>query len=174
LKKLISIAIVGPESTGKSSLARYLSEHLNADVVYEFARTYLSDKPQYTYEDVQYIGQQQWHQENECRQSSHKDYLILDTNLDVIRVWEEVVYNTCDLKTLRLLSNIDYDMYLLCYPDLAWEYDPLRELPNLEDRLRIFHMYKAIIEDSEIPYYIVQGQDEARLLTTLEYIKANT
>lgn len=174
MKKPIDIAIIGPESTGKSSLAEALKLALNADVVYEYAREYLYiNGAKYTLADINTMAEIQWQNEQELKIHSSYPFRIFDTNLDVIRVWQEEVFNTCDMSILKNISKQRYDFYLLCYPDLEWQYDPLRELPNLDDRLRLFNVYLEIIIDTGIPYYIVKGIGDERHDSAIKYLKAH-
>ena len=54
---MIRVAITGPESTGKSSLAKVLAEHYNTLWVPEYSREYIDNLDRdYTYEDVEKIA----------------------------------------------------------------------------------------------------------------------
>lgn len=175
MKKSFNIAIVGPESTGKSALAITLSKALNAEVVYEYAREYLGENSSaYTYQDTIVMAQIQWEKEQFLLDNSSHQFRIFDTNLDVFRIWQEIVFGTCSIDIIKKISTQRYDLYLLCYPDLPWAEDPLRELPDIKDRMNLFHMYKEIVIDSKIPFFLVKGIGEDRVRDTIEFIKAST
>lgn len=172
MKKTNLIAIIGPESSGKSELTNALSQKFSGEFVEEYARKYLEENgTTYSLQDINKIAEFQWKNEQEGILSSNSNFLFFDTNLDVLRVWEEVVFDTCDLSILKKISRQNYDAYLLCYPDLPWEYDPQRELPDEKDRLRIFDMYLEIVIDSNIPFYIVKGNGKERIADTIKFIE---
>ena len=61
--------------------------------------------------------------------------------------------------------------YILCYPDLDWQEDPLREHPNFEDRLNIYEMHKELIEQEKTDYCIIKGPQEDRVNQALKYLQ---
>jgi len=161
ISSLRKLAIVGPESTGKSSLASALADRLNTQWVPEFARSYLETlgRP-YEQADLCAIaeGQLQWEVQY-ARKAS--EWLICDTHLLVVRIWSEVKYGEaapCILSDLRLQ---DYTYHLLTDVDLPWEPDPQREHPHR--RQELFDMYHAHLTAAGIPFGIVQGEGEQRL-----------
>ena len=54
-----------------------------------------------------------------------------------------------------------FDLYLLCAPDLPWEFDPVREHGN--DREYFFDWYKREIEQTSKPFKIIDGIGNKRI-----------
>lgn len=154
------IAIVGPESTGKSLLSAELAVVKNGIWIPEVAREYLEKLDRrYTQDDVLEIARLQ-----QIADAKYYDagWIFLDTNLLVLQVWMEVSYNEVpDWIPDFLQSKASKpDFYLLTYPDLPWEPDPLREHPEM--RQELFDRYQALLEFYQLPYGIVQGERELR------------
>ena len=150
----LKVAIVGPESTGKTTLARYLANRYNGLFVPEYAREYMENlhRP-YTYEDVETIARQQIEQISivNCQLPTKKTsgLVFFDTELIITKVWFEHKYNKCPEWLLEALHRYPMDVYLLCYPDIEWVPDPVRENPDI--RLELFHRYEAEIQALNIP-----------------------
>jgi NadR type nicotinamide-nucleotide adenylyltransferase len=160
------IAIVGPESTGKSSLAGQLAAHHGEPWVAEYARAYLEGlgRP-YQQEDLKAIAQGQLALEAQAEASARR-FLFCDTNLLVIQIWSEFVYGSCDPWILAHRGLERYALHLLTDIDLPWEPDPLREHPHRREEL--FALYHQALEASGCPYAIVRGQQGARLEAALK------
>ncbi len=149
------VSITGPESTGKSKLAAWLSEVYQTLWVPEYAREYLEKNgPDYLLKDVVAIARGQLERENIAAQKVKK-VLFCDTDLLVTKIWCEVVFGTCPDWIEQHFQLHRYDLYLLCYPDLPWEPDPLRENPD--NREELFELYRRALEENELPYRIVKG-----------------
>ena len=162
------IAIVGPESTGKSTLAKHLAEHYNTVFVPEYARSYLENKgAQYSATDVEHIAREQLKLEQHYLQQANK-ILLCDTSLLVIKVWLEYVYGTCPQWILEEINEIHYDLYLLTAIDLKWQPDPLRENPN--DREELFDIYLKELQGLNSPFKIVEGVENQRVSSAVETI----
>ena len=151
------IALVGPESCGKTTLARSLAEHLSAPVVGEYAREYLelrSLEKNYSCEDVLSIAKSQWERE---QQALHKNTqnLVLDTDLLVIKIWWEQKYGSCHPWILDRLDQQCARKYLLLSPDIPWQYDPLRENPH--DRQPLFAIYQQELDVGNCDYTVISG-----------------
>lgn len=164
---MIRIVITGPESTGKTTLCEELAAHYKAQWLPEYARTCIENlKRPYTEEDVLHIAEKQVELEEEWSKKSN--VLFIDTDLIITKVWLLHVYGTCPEWIDKWLKSAPRTLYLLCYPDLPWEYDPVRENPQLRDYF--FEWYKREIENINAPYFIVKGVGKARKISCIEKI----
>ncbi len=157
----MNYVFTGPESSGKTTLAKLLTEKRGGVYIPEFAREYLADLGrEYTQNDLLEIAKGQYKLQQEAKKQSDK-VICFDTDLLTIKIWSEVKYGNCDEWILdRLYSNQDA-FYILCKPDFPWEYDELRENPN--DRNELFELYKNELEALNFPYVISTGTLEERI-----------
>lgn len=162
------IAIVGPESSGKTTLAGMLVRHLGAAHVDEAARDYLSSlgRP-YVEVDLLRIAHAQAAAED-AMASASPHLLLCDTDLITIRIWSEEKYGRCHPWILGQSEKRHYDLWLLCRPDIPWAPDPLRENPN--DRDRLFDVYEGLLRRLAKPFRIIEGSAQERLRGALEAI----
>jgi NadR type nicotinamide-nucleotide adenylyltransferase len=164
---MIRISVTGPESTGKSWLSSRLAEHYHTSWVPEYARKYLEDinRP-YTYDDILVIARKQLEEENSL--SNSNELLFCDTDFCVTSIWCKVKYDKChDWITSQLEQN-HYDLYLLCDIDLPWQYDPLREHPEM--RSELFGMYRDLLHEHRFNYKIVNGRGVVRLRNAISFV----
>ena len=158
------IAIVGPESCGKTELARALAERFGAPWVEEYAREYLAGRPDYDETDLEAIARGQLALEASAMNDA-PFMLVLDTDMLVIRIWwQERFGRVPDWVEAALRSQLPR-AYLLTRPDLAWEPDPLREAQF--DRERLFDVYRSALTERGAAFGIVGGTDGARLRSAL-------
>ncbi|MDN5214831.1 ATP-binding protein [Fulvivirgaceae bacterium BMA12] len=157
---LIKIAIVGPESTGKTFLARELASHYQVQWVPEFAREYL-DKTDGKYQesDLLEIARGQVNLEDKIA-AKNRGPLICDTNLLVIKIWSEHRYQQCHPWILAEWQRRKYHLHILCNIDFPWELDPLREHPHL--RTYFFERYKAALMAAKSPFLVLSGSKVER------------
>ncbi|MBK8684204.1 MAG: ATP-binding protein [Bacteroidetes bacterium] len=164
------VRIIGGESTGKSALSKDLQEHFGGILVEEQARNYLHDLQRpYEKKDVVEIAHQQVSQENKAIQTN-APWVFCDTDLHVIQVWMEFKYADCPREFLDHLAIQRTDIFLLCSPDLAWEDDPLREHPTLEDRHFFYAWYLHLISSQSTPHFIVRGQGAERTHSAITFL----
>ncbi len=169
---MVSFVLTGPESTGKSDLSLQLSEHFNGWVVKEYARHYVENlSGEYTFEDVELIARQQIVDYNRALNKSGKEQpVFFDTFLIITKVWFEEVFNCCPLWLHQAIQTYKIDYALLCAPDLPWAADGVRENPHL--RAYLFDRYAMELDYYGIPYNIVRGQGEKRLLNAISIVEA--
>ncbi|MEM9896281.1 MAG: ATP-binding protein [Bacteroidota bacterium] len=164
------IAIIGPESTGKSELCQQLAAHYQCEWVPEFARFYL-DRLDREYEmpDLKAMaeGQLTW-EDDKAEYSQH--YLFCDTNMIVFKIWSDHKYGKTDPWIEQELSKRKYDFYLLNNIDIPWRPDPQREHPTL--RKHFFGIYKDYLEQNKLPYGIVSGIEGDRKKSALDAIQS--
>ena len=165
------VAVTGPESTGKSLLSQQLAQEFNTVWVPEYAREYLLKLPEpqkYIEEDLLNIAKGQLISEDQLIQSA-SEILICDTELLVIKIWSEFKYNRCHPWIIEQINIRKYDLYLLCNPDIPWEYDPLRENPALREYFYIKFLKE--LNRMEVNYIEIKGDYEQRLETAINEIK---
>jgi NadR type nicotinamide-nucleotide adenylyltransferase len=157
------IVIIGPESTGKSTLCEQLAHHYKTEWCPEYARDYLLQHgTQYTYMDLLKIAEGQLILEDQIQERAGTHYFI-DTNMYVMKVWCEVIFEDCHTWILKQIASRPYDLYLLCDTDLPWVQDELREYPDLYMRQRLFKTYKDIVINSGCPWVQINGVYHQRL-----------
>jgi NadR type nicotinamide-nucleotide adenylyltransferase len=160
LKKIV---VIGPESTGKSTLCEGLAAHYHTGWVREYAREYLEEHGMnYNYETLTKIARGQLALED-VGAARGDGLLFIDTDLYVIKVWSEYVFGRCEVWILDEIVRRKYDAYLLCNTDLPWADDPLREYPDPGIRERLFHIYKDLLVNQTVPWAVVSGMADERL-----------
>jgi len=177
-RKLQKIVVLGPESTGKSTLSEALAKHYGVVDCKEYARQYLHENgTKYNFEDLLTIAKGQLTLENEAIQKAEqlfmeqsKNKLVIDTNMYVMKVWCEYVFNNCHTYILDEIHKRDYDLYLLCDIDLIWTPDEMREYPDEKPRQELFAIYKDILINQNTPWGIVSGAGEERTQNAIQLI----
>ena len=162
------IVITGPESTGKTTLAKDIELQLDLYAVPEYARIYIDqlDRP-YVKEDLLKIAKGQLEIERSYRDKNDQ-FLLCDTDLLTLKIWGEFKYGSCESFIIDQLKNNLPDLYLLTSPDIPWDPDPQRENPL--DRLELFEIYKREIISLKIPFEIIKGDPVQRLNRFLQLI----
>jgi nicotinamide riboside kinase len=165
----MKIAVVGPESCGKSTLVIALAQYFNCAYVPEVAREYFAKHAHfhYTIDDVIAIARAQ--QALEDQLAEQHPLLICDTSPLVCRIWAEVRFGYCPPTIAALDTQANYAATLLCAPDLPWQADPLRENPN--NREELFGIYANNLSLRSTPLAIISGLGDARLHLAIKKIE---
>lgn len=165
------IVIIGPESTGKSTLCEQLAAHYKTAWCPEFAREYLTaNGMDYSFDDLLNIARGQLALEENLLVKAKNDLYFIDTDMYVMKVWCEVAFNNCHTWILKQIASQQYALHLLCDVDLPWVKDELREYPDLEFRKKLFLMYKDILISNNNKWAIISGSYEERLKTAIDII----
>ena len=165
------IVIIGPESTGKSTLCTQLAAHYNTAWVPEYAREYLlKHGMNYTYTDLLTIARQQLALEDEIASSTKRGLIFVDTDMYVMKVWCEFVFGRCHQWILDRIAERKYTLYLLCNIDLPWVKDDLREYPDIESRLKLFNIYKDHMINQHVPWKIISENYDERLRAAIDAV----
>lgn len=163
------VAVIGPESTGKSELSQYLAGVFDTVWVPEYARAYL-DKLAGPYgpSDLLNIARGQISLEDSLMPNAHR-VLICDTDLYVIKIWSMFKYGDCHPQILEWMTARTYDLYLLTYIDIPWEADPYREHPDQREVL--YQLYLNEMRSQPVPFEEVRGGRSARQKIAVDSVK---
>lgn len=158
------IVVIGPESTGKSTLCQMLAAHYKTVWIKEYAREYLlTNGTSYTFDNLLDIAKGQLNLEEEATSEINTSTIFMDTDMYVMKVWCEFVFEKCHHWILNRIVERKYDLYLLCNTDLPWVKDELREYPDLKNRKKLYHHYKDIMINQQVPWADISGNYQERL-----------
>ena len=165
-----SVEIVGPESSGKSILAKALAGRFDTSYSEEFAVAYLTQYGStYVFEDLDRIADGQLQLNIRATEVAKNKLVFFDTGLLTIKLWSEIKYGYVSAKVESLFQANLSDHYLLCSPDLPWAFHPLREAPSLIERQSIFTRHLQTLESAGLPYSIISGEN--RLEQAMAYLQ---
>jgi NadR type nicotinamide-nucleotide adenylyltransferase len=165
------IVVIGPESTGKSTLCAQLAEHYKTIWCPEFAREYLKETSgKYSFADLLNIAHGQLELENTMLMQAKNNFYFIDTDMYVMKVWCEVVFENCHTWILKQIASCQYDFYFLCAVDLPWVKDELREYPEFEFRKKLFKMYSDVLIAQKTKWAVISGTDTQRLQMAVSII----
>lgn len=154
------VCLFGPESTGKSTLARELAARFDTAYVSEFARGWLDPRQGVGEpDDIPIIARGQAAAEDAMARRANR-VLFCDTDLLLTTIWSEVLFGDCPAWVHETAEGRRYDLYLLLDIDVPWFDDHQRYLPHL--RQEFFDRCRRALEARQRPYVILRGGWEER------------
>lgn len=163
------IAVVGPESTGKSTMANYLAAQLDSFAVPEYARYYCQHlNREYSLQDEvnMFYGQVAL---EEAFLMRNPQLLVCDTTILTVKIWCDHLFQHTPAEVTDEIQRRPYDLYLLMDIDLPWEDDPLRDFPN--ERAHFMNIWKQELNSLHARYEIISGTGEQRLENGLQAVQ---
>lgn len=155
-KTIKRVVLTGPESTGKTEIAEFISNKYNTVCVPEYARGYIQNlKREYTYNDIEHIAKKQIEFEQEYSKKANH-ILFYDTYLIITKVWFQEVYKKVPSWIDSKITESNIDLFLLCNTDIPWIADSVRENGG-EMREKLFEIYKNELDYYGFNYKIING-----------------
>ncbi len=177
-KSVVNVAILGAESTGKTTLCRDLAAHFDCPWVPEYMRTYLQakwDDEQLTctWEDLLPIAQGQIDLENKlAKQALHtadnRHYLFCDTSLFELMVYANWYYGDCPTALTQAALEHHYDLILLTEVDVPWVADDLRDSPHQRDEISVY--FENQLTHHQKPFHRIGGDRDDRVQQVIEWL----
>lgn len=159
-KSVFNVAILGAESTGKTTLCRDLAAHFGSPRVPEYMRTYLQvkwDNEQLTctWDDLLPIAQGQIDLENKLVKQAAQlpddnRYLFCDTNLFELMVYANWYYGDCPEALSQAALTHHYDLILLTEVDIPWVADDLRDSPHQREDISAYFASQLTLHNKDI------------------------
>lgn len=155
--------VFGPESTGKSTLARDLAARFSTVWVPEYARTLLeAQSGRIEKDDIDRIARGQRASEDALARDANR-VVISDTDLLETTIWSETLFGSCPPWILEEADRRAADLYLLTDVDVPWVKDAVRYLPD--ERRSFFEKCRRALESRKLRTVVVSGSWEQRLAT---------
>lgn len=160
----IKIVMVGPESTGKTTLAQFLATYFDTVWVREYLREFSEKKLKNENKLVEKtdnytLVENQISLENEALIRANR-FLFCDTNFVQTMIYSELYFEESDDFFKQCLDYLDYDLYLLTDIDVAWEADEIRDAPL--DRHSHYEYFKKRLMELKRPFIEISGTEEER------------
>lgn len=159
--QVVKIAVVGPESTGKSVLTAQLAEAFDTIYIPEFSREYCKGlNRNYTLQDEVNIFWGQLALEKELIENAKNGLVFCDTMVLTVKIWSDYLFSGTPSNLLEEIDNQHYDLYLLMNIDLPWEDDELRDFPHL--RTYFMNIWHRELKAISANYEVVSGRGSER------------
>ena len=151
---MMRIGIIGPESTGKTTLAKEIAERYHGTYVAEYAREFVERKgtTEVTYEELCEIAKEQIKR----LAVSGERLEVYDTELIVTKVWFDYAFGRWPEWLDEAIKKYPMDLYVLLYPDIPWVPDPARSNGSDQIRLELFERYKREVDALGIECWMVK------------------
>ena len=150
------VCLIGPESTGKTELAKALGYPWTP----EFARDYAEKKNgRLTYADVEPIAHGQM--DVEALGPGPEALVIKDTDLVSTVVYSRFYYGRCPDWIVDEARKRKADLYLLMDTDVPWKADAARDAGG-DAREDLFDRFRATLDEFDCNWTIISGDWQSR------------
>ena len=170
--RVIRIALLGAESTGKTSLSQYITEALLAqgqmatyvpEVLREWCQMYGRTPAFHEQRDIA-------KQQAERIFSIQEGWVIADTTPLMTAVYSDYVFQDPSLYEQALEQQAQFDLTLVMGLDLPWVADGLQR-DGAHVRESVDTLLRDALQSANLPFKVIYGQSDARLSAALMAIR---
>lgn len=169
------IAIYGPESTGKTTLAQRLAAHYGEPWVPEYVRGFWDTHGgRVTGDDLDEIARGQLHTEDEATAKARRA-IFCDTDLLTNVLWDDLLFPGKIPAWLRSEAERrarNYALYLFCDTDIAFADDPQRSFPDAKGREMCRRLWRETLEQRSLPFVEIKGDWTRREALAIQAVDA--
>lgn len=168
------ICLYGPESTGKSTLARELAIHFRTDYVEEWAREYIDKKlgdnwqQSITTKHLEAIANGHLRAVERKAKRANK-LLFIDTDAITTMIYSRVYLKEIPKSLHQAIARQKYDYYLFCDIDLPWVGDSQRDLGERRQEMKELFIHE--LEARSLPFAIINGSNDLRLQNAIAAVE---
>lgn len=167
---VLRVAILGAESTGKSTLAAALAARYDTAWVPEYLREFVATEQRVPFEGEQLrIAQIQLERERQATALARR-LLFCDTAPFMTALYSEVYWGRVDVELDALARTHDYALTLVAAPDGPWVPDGLQR-DSAAVRQQVHTALIERLERHAIGFTLLTGSLELRLLQAAQVLK---
>lgn len=161
------VCLVGQESSGKTTMTKYLAKRFGTSWVEEYGRTYCErdlcgDEFLLRFQDYGVIAARRYEQEQEAARSANQ-VLFVDTNAAVTNYFCRLYEGRCNPLVTEYEKLERYDLVIFLEADVPWVDDGLRRNPHSEHNKQLQLEQLRANYNGELPLVFVQGNYHERL-----------
>jgi NadR type nicotinamide-nucleotide adenylyltransferase len=165
------VCLFGPESTGKTTLARDLARHFETSWVHEYARPLLDPQGGKCFpDDIARIARGQIATEEAMAHQANR-VLFCDTDVLTTTLWSDVLFGQTPAWVRRLADQRNYDLYMLLGVDVPWVNDNQRFFHEPFVRRQMFERFRGALESRRRRYVIIRGDWDQRFAAACQAVR---
>lgn len=164
------IALLGGESTGKTTLANALAERLGTTWVPEYGRDLWEQRAgQLAFDDMLHIAETQLSREAECIRHANR-YVFCDTTALTTLLYSEALFARSDSR-LEALARRRYDHTFLCSADFEFVQDGTRQTREFQGQQQMWYLKR--LTDAGTEFSLITGSVEERVAKILGFLQVS-
>jgi NadR type nicotinamide-nucleotide adenylyltransferase len=166
------VCVLGPESTGTTTLAKALAEKLHTTWVEEFGREYselklAKDDLDWRTDEFTMIAQEQARREDAAAREANR-VLICDTNAFATVLWHRRYMGSHNKQVAEIALKGRCDLYLLTGDEIPFVQDGLRDGEHIRHEMHTW--FERALADQSVPWKLLRGSPDERLQEALRFI----
>lgn len=169
------IALLGPESSGKTTLAQTLAAELDTFLVPEYFRFYWEAK-RHTQKSAAWSEDEFLHMATEQNRfedayaARTNSFLLCDTSVWQVAAWQAYYLGEASKDVLRLAQSRAYDLICLCRPDTPFVQDGVRD--GAHSREQVYQLLQTLLKNAGLSALDVSGDIESRKAMVIKAIQS--
>lgn len=169
------IALLGPESSGKTTLAQILAAELDTFLVPEYFRFYWEAK-RHTQKSTAWREEEFLHMATEQNRfedayaARANSFLLCDTSVWQVAAWQAYYLGEASQDILRLARSRAYDLICLCRSDTPFVQDGVRD--GAHSREQVYQLLQTLLKNAGLSALDVSGDIESRKALVIKAIQS--
>lgn len=171
---LKKICLIGPESTGKSTITQKLAQEFNTVYIPEYAKAIIdTQQGQFFEKNVTQVAYAQIRTEKALERMTNK-IMFCDSDILTTMFWSKELFDTVPAELEEIAQNQHYSHTFLMYPDTEWIEDTHRQIADTshqEFRMYTFIEMEKLLKKYHRSYSILKGSFSEKKSQVKQYVQ---
>lgn len=171
---LKKICLIGPESTGKSTIAGNLAKNFNTVYIPEYAKAIIdAQNGQFFEKNVKQVAYAQIRTEKALERMTNK-IMFCDSDILTTMFWSKELFGSIPVELEEIAQHQHYHHTFLMYPDTMWFNDTHRQIADTssqEFRMYTFVEMEKLLKKYKRKYTVLKGNFFEKEDKITKYVK---